>query len=135
MAETKPTATVRSTTTTAHPKKSGNSISWIAPLACIILGYVLWRFVLGADTNFTAPDKAGGFWPQHQGPKGSLPRMYEGGIIVPVLIGCFLIVLTFVIERLLTVSKAAGSGSITEFIRKIQFHLANKDVDRAIAEC
>jgi hypothetical protein len=24
--------------------------------------------------------------------------MYEGGIIVPVLIGCFLIVLTFVIE-------------------------------------
>jgi biopolymer transport protein ExbB len=61
--------------------------------------------------------------------------MYEGGIIVPVLIGCFLIVLTFVIERLLTVSKAAGSGNITEFIRKVQFHLANKDVDKAIAEC
>lgn len=135
MAETKPTATVRSTTTTAHPKKSGNSISWIAPLACIILGYVLWRFVLGADANFTNPDKAGGFWPQHQGPKGNLPRMYEGGIIVPILMGCFLIVLTFVIERLLTVSKAAGSGSITEFIRKVQFHLANKDVDKAIAEC
>lgn len=135
MAETKPTATVKSTTTTAHPKKSGNSISWIAPLACIILGYVLWRFVLGADANFTAPDKAGGFWPQHQGPKGNLPRMYEGGIIVPILMGCFLIVLTFVIERLLTVSKAAGSGSITEFIRKVQFHLANKDVDKAIAEC
>lgn len=135
MAETKPTATVRSTTTTAQPKRSGNSIAWIAPLACILLGYVLWRFVLGADANFTNPDKAGGFWPKHEGPKGSLTRMYEGGIIVPVLIGCFLIVLTFVIERLLTVSKAAGSGSITEFIRKVQFHLANKDVDKAIAEC
>lgn len=136
MAETKPTATVsKSTTTSVQPKKSGNSISWIAPLACIILGYVLWRFVLGAEANFTDPDKAGGFWPKHEGPKGSLTRMYEGGIIVPVLIGCFLIVLTFVIERLLTVSKAAGSGSITEFIRKVQFHLANKDVDKAIAEC
>jgi biopolymer transport protein ExbB len=138
MAETRPTATtatVKSTATTAQAKKGGNSISWIAPLACIILGYVLWRFVIGADANFTNPDKAGGFWPDHQGPKGNLPRMYEGGILVPVLIGLFLIVLTFVIERLLTVSKAAGNGSITEFIRKVQFHLANKDVDKAIAEC
>ena len=135
MAETKPTATVRNTTTTAQPKRSGNSISWIAPLACIILGYIIWRFVIGADANFTNPDKAGGFWPNHEGPKGTLPRMYQGGIIVPVLIGLFLTVVTFVIERLLTVSRAAGSGSITEFIRKVQFHLANKDVDRAIAEC
>jgi len=134
MAETKPTATVKSTTA-VQPKKSGNAISWIAPIGCIILGYVLWRFVLGADSNFTDPDTAGGFWPDHQGPKGNLPRMYEGGIIVPILIGCMLMVLTFVIERLLTVSKAAGKGSIGEFIRKIQFHLANKDVDKALAEC
>jgi biopolymer transport protein ExbB len=90
---------------------------------------------MGADANFTQQDKAGGFWPNHQGPKGNFSRMYEGGIIVPVLIGCFLIVVTFVIERLLTVSKASGKGSIAEFIRKVQFHLANKDVDKAIAEC
>jgi len=44
-------------------------------------------------------------------------------------------VLTFVIERLMTIKKAAGSGNITEFIRKVQFHLANKEVDKAIAEC
>ncbi len=48
MAETKPTATVKSTTS-VQPKKSGNSISWIAPVACIILGYVFWRFVIGAE--------------------------------------------------------------------------------------
>ncbi len=134
MAETKPTAAVK-TTTSVQPKRSTNSIAWIAPLACIILGYVLWRFVLGAEANFTQPDKAGGFWPNHQGPKGSLPKMYEGGIIVPILIGCFLIVITFCIERLLTVSKASGTGNIAEFIRRVQFHLANKDVDKAIAEC
>jgi biopolymer transport protein ExbB len=134
MAETKPTATTKSTTS-VNPKKSSNAIAWIAPLACIIGGYVIWRFVMGADANFTQPDKAGGFWPNHQGPKGNFSRMYEGGIIVPVLIGCFLIVVTFVIERLLTVSKASGKGSIAEFIRKVQFHLANKDVDKAIAEC
>ena len=61
--------------------------------------------------------------------------MYLGGIIVPILIGCFLTVLTFVIERFLTISKARGSGNIAEFIRKVQYHLANKNVDAAIAEC
>lgn len=136
MAETKPTATTRSITS-VQPKKSGNVISLIAPIACILLGYIIWRFVLGNGANFTTPDPdtSHWFWPAHKGPKGNLTRMYEGGIIVPVLIGCFLIVITFAIERFLTVVKAGGSGSITEFIRKVQFHLSNKEVDKAIAEC
>lgn len=61
--------------------------------------------------------------------------MYEGGIIVPLLIACFLIVVTFVIERFLTITKATGKGNIAEFIRKVQYHLANKNVDAAISEC
>src|SRR5215210_6218645 len=134
MADTKPTAAVKSTTS-VQPRKSSNVIAWIAPLACVILGYVIWRFVLGADSNFTNPDKTGGFWPNHQGPKGNLPRMYEGGIIVPILIGALLTVITFVIERFLTVTKATGKGNIAEFIRKVQYHLANRDVDKAMAEC
>ncbi|TDH21315.1 MotA/TolQ/ExbB proton channel family protein [Segetibacter sp. 3557_3] len=134
MAETKPTAVVK-TSTSVQPRKGGNLIAWIAPFACILAGYILWRFVLGADSNFTSPDKAGGFWPGHQGPKSALAGVYEGGIIVPLLIGCLLTVLTFVVERLLTVSRASGRGSIAEFIRKVQFNLANRDVDKAIAEC
>lgn len=137
MAETNPTArpTAKSSTTSVQAKKSSNAISWLAPLVCIIAGYIIWRFVIGADGNFTNPDKAGGFWPDHKGPKGIFPRMYEGGIIVPVLIGCFLIVLTFVIERLMTVLKANGKGSNAEFIRKVQYFLANKNIDGALAEC
>ena len=134
MAETKPTATAASKTA-AQPQKGGNLIATLAPIACIVAGYVIWRFVLGNASNFTNPDPSGGFWPSHKGPKGTFTKMYEGGIIVPILIGSLLIVLTFVIERLLTVAKAAGTGSNTEFIRKVQFHLANKDVEKAIAEC
>jgi biopolymer transport protein ExbB len=44
-------------------------------------------------------------------------------------------VVTFVIERLLTVSRATGTGNIAEFIRTVQYNLANKDVDKAIAAC
>lgn len=129
--------TVRATpsTTSVQARKSSNIISWLAPLICIIAGYVIWRFIIGANGNFTNPDAKGGFWPDHQGPIGALAKMYEGGIIVPVLIACFLIVLTFVIERTLTVSKASGKGSIADFIRKVQYNLANKNVDAAIAEC
>ena len=73
--------------------------------------------------------------PDHKGPKGALVRMYEGGIIVPILIASFLTVLTFTIERFLTITKATGRGNIAEFIRKVQYHLANRNVDAAIAEC
>ena len=134
MAETKPTAAVKSASST-QPKKSSNIISWIAPLVGIVMGYVIWRFVLGADSNFTTPDLTGGFWPQHKGPKTGLSKMYEGGIVVPILIGNFLIVLIFVIERMLTVMKASGTGNNVEFVRSVQFHLANKDVDKALAAC
>jgi len=134
MAETKPTATAASKKA-AQPQQSGNLIATLAPIACIVAGYVIWRFVLGNASNFTNPDPSGGFWPSHKGPKGTFTKMYEGGIVVPVLIGSLLIVLTFVIEGLLTIKKAAGNGNITEFIRKIQFHLANKEVDKALVEC
>lgn len=126
--------TVKSTTS-VQAKKSSNIISWLAPLVCIIAGYVIWRFVIGGASNFTNPDAAGGFWPNHKGPKTNFAKMYEGGIIVPILIGCFLVVFTFVIERLLTVLKASGRGSIADFIRKVQYNLANKNVDAALAEC
>ena len=136
MADTKPTAPSRNITS-VQPRKSGNVISMIAPFACILIGYIIWRYLLGSASNFTNPDTDAShwFWPNHKGPKGTLTKMYEGGIVVPVLIGCFLIVITFVIERLLTISRAKGNGSIEEFIRKVQFHLSNKDLDKAIVEC
>ncbi|MEO6134737.1 MAG: MotA/TolQ/ExbB proton channel family protein [Ginsengibacter sp.] len=136
MADLKSTAnSTVNATTSVQAKKSSNIISLLAPVICVILGYVIWRYIIGADSNFTNPDPKGGFWPHHIGPIGDFARMYEGGIIVPVLISCFLIVLTFVIERWLTIAKANGKGSNAEFVRKVQFYLADKKVDAAIAEC
>lgn len=136
MAETKPTASVVSkSSTSVQPLKKNNAVSWIAPVACVLGGYVIWRYILGNADNFTNPDPAGGFWPKHEGPKGGLVRMYEGGIVVPILIANFLVVVVFAIERFLTINKATGKGNIAEFIRKVQYHLANRNVDQAIAEC
>jgi len=137
MAETKPTATASSVkaSTSVQPKGGSNIISWLAPVVCIIAGYLFWRFILGSDSGFTKPDPNGGFWPEHKGPLGPWYRMYEGGIIVPILIGMFLMVIVFSIERFLTISKATGKGAISEFVRKVQYHLANRNVDAALSEC
>ena len=128
MADSKTTANVKPSTT-VQVKKAGNSISWIAPVVCILVGYCFWRFILGDPSGFTKPGH-GAFWPSHEGPKGALNKMYLGGIIVPLLIGCLLVVVTFVIERMLTITKATGTASNDDFVRKVQYHLANKNVDR-----
>jgi biopolymer transport protein ExbB len=136
MAETRPTAGASSVkATSVQPKKGSNLISWLAPIICIIAGYCIWRFILGDKNGFNQPDDAGGFWPKHQKPKDGMHGIYEGGIIVPLLIGMLLMVITFSIERLLTISRALGKGSIANFIRKVQYHLANRNVDAALAEC
>lgn len=131
MAETKPNAAAKASTS----KGGGNAISYLAPIICVIAGYVVWRFVLGNPDGFSKPDELGGFWPSHKGPTGAWNKMYEGGIIVPLLIGCLFMVIVFSIERFLTISKATGTASNAEFVRKVQFELANKNVDAAIAHC
>lgn len=135
MAEIKPTASASVKATSVQAKKSSNAISWIAPIVCIIAGYAIWRFMMGNPSGFSEPDAAGGFWPHHKGPKDAFHRIYEGGIIVPLLIGMLLMVIVFSIERYLTIRKALGNGSIADFIRKVQYHLANRNVDAALSEC
>ncbi len=133
MAEIKPTAAVKPVTN-VQAKKSSNIISLLAPVICLVAGYLIWRFGLGNANNFTE-GTGGGFWPHRDGPKTALSKMYLGGIIVPILIGTFLTMITFVIERFITISKATGSGNVADFVRKVQYHLANKNVDAALAEC
>jgi biopolymer transport protein ExbB len=89
---------------------------------------------MGSPDGFRQPG-TGAFWPEHKGPKDAFHRIYEGGIIVPLLIGMFLMVVTFSIERFLTIRKALGKGSIADFIRRVQYHLANRNVDAALSEC
>jgi biopolymer transport protein ExbB len=131
----KPAAKTATKSSSAQGKHDGNLISWIAPIVCIIAGYSIWRFLMGSADGFKTPDLAGGFWPGHKGPKDAFHRIYEGGIIVPLLIGMLLMVIVFSIERFLTIRRALGNGSIANFVRQVQYHLANKNVDAAIAEC
>ena len=110
------------------PKNTNNFlVNVMVVVGCIIAGLLIYFFVLGAAGNFTDPLKTA--------PKNFMGRMYTGGFVVPILLATLLTMLSFVVERLITVFKARGNGNTGEFVRKVQYHLANKNVDAAIAEC
>ena len=109
--------------------KGGLNPALVIPLLFAI-ALAVYIFVLGAPEHFKDGDHA----------KGPIDGdyygiVYKGGPIVPILMTCFLIVLTFTIERLITLNKASGSGSIDAFVRKLRSLLDKNQIDEAIKEC
>ncbi len=127
MADVK-TAAKSSTSQAGKPKNSNNLLlNFLVVVACVVAGIVIYKFVLGAPGNFQDAEK-------HK-PAGILGQMYLGGFVVPILIATLLTLLCFVVERALTIFKAKGKMDAGEFVRKVQYHLANKNIDAALAEC
>ncbi len=120
-------ATTTAASTSGGGKTSGMLINTIAVLACIAVAMCIYFFVMGAPANFKDEHK--------EVPKTFLGTMYVGGIIVPFLMSCLFILVTFVIERFLTIFKAKGKMGNAEFIKTVQMHLNNKDVNAAMAVC
>jgi biopolymer transport protein ExbB len=111
------------------PKNSNNFwLNLAMVVGCIVAGELIWKFVLGAEGNFH--DGA-----SREKPANIAGTMFQGGFVVPILMATFLTLISFVIERALTIVKAKGKIDGGEFVRKVQFHLANKNIDAAIAEC
>jgi len=111
------------------PKNSNNFVTnLLVVIACIVVGWLVWKFVLGSPSNFNDGET-------REKAKNGLGTMYQGGFVVPVLMATLLTLLCFVIERGLTIFRAKGKVASGEFVRKVQYHLANKNVDAALAEC
>ncbi|MBN8701750.1 MAG: MotA/TolQ/ExbB proton channel family protein [Bacteroidetes bacterium] len=109
---------------------SGTMQSLFASLAIVVallIGVLVYVFVLGAASNFDAEG--------HPKPGNYMGMMHAGGFIVPLLIGIFLTVVIFSIERFITIGKAKGKGAIDVFVRNIKSNLASNNLDAAIAAC
>ena len=98
---------------------SGNFKSVFASLAILIslaIGIIIYVAILGASGNFDAEG--------HPKPGNYLGMMYKGGFIVPILMGIFIIIVTFSIERVMTIAKAKGKGNVENFVRQIKMMIA-----------
>jgi len=101
----------------------------VIPLS-IVIGFVIWKFVLGDPSGFE-----GGDTEKNPLQGNILAMMYKGGYIVPVLIGTFITTITFSIERFISINKSKGSGSIETFIHNIRSLMAKGDIAGAKAAC
>jgi len=113
-------------------QKSSSAIKeWISPIIIaltITVGYFTYFVIMGNPSNFEGGDTA-----NH--PINTLGIIYKGGILVGLAIALFLMVVTFSIERFITLGKASGKGSINSLIADIRNYLESDNIDAAIQRC
>jgi len=114
----------------ATEKKSGGISAGLILIILFVIAILIFMFVMGDGSHFEGGTNEG-----HPLPGDYFGIVYKGGVIVPVLITCFLTALTFSIERLLTIGKAKGTGDVNAFVRSIQASLDKDDTEAAIAAC
>lgn len=112
-------------------ENSSSAVKSLFAASVIILslgvGVLIWQFVLGAPSHFDAEG--------HPKPGDYFGMMYKGGFIVPILIAILLIIITFSVERAITIRKASGTGRIEQFVRKIKSLVSQNSLEEAIMEC
>lgn len=99
-------------------------------LISLIIAILIYKFIMGNPVNFEGGNPAG-----QPMPGNFLGMIYKGGFIVPVLITLLLVLITFSIERFVTLRKARGKGRINIFVKKMQTLLLANQIDNAIVEC
>ncbi len=136
---------------TTVKKESSTASNLFATLVipiCILIGVLLFIFVLGKPSNFQIDPAVASansnlslaFYDAdthsiqpYAGNYGGMA--YKGGFIVPILMGMLLMVFVFSIERLIVIGKATGKGSLDTFVKKIQSLLGSGNISAAVAEC
>jgi biopolymer transport protein ExbB len=108
--------------------KSSAMSNTIIIVTSVAIGWAIFLFVLGNGSNFEEGDNS-----KH--PINIMGIMFKGGFIVPELLAVNLIVIAFTIERLITLGKVSGKGSVHSFIQKIRELVSKDQVTEAIASC
>lgn len=99
-------------------------------LIAFIVSILIYKFIMGSPANFEGGNPAG-----HPIAGNYLAMIYKGGMIVPLLMTCVLVVLIFVIERFVMLRKARGKHRVNIFVRNIQNELNNNNIEAAITSC
>jgi len=114
-------------------QKSGGNFSSIFPYIAIpvalVVGVLIYVYILGDPSHFEGGD------PKLGHPHDIFGTVYKGGFIVALLLALNIIVITFFIERLISLNQARGTGNVDKFVRSIRGLLSNGQIDQAITLC
>lgn len=97
-----------------------------------VIAFLIYFYVLGNPQNFQGGDPN-----NHPLPGNILGIIFKGGIIVPILLTLLMAVLTFAIERFITIRKATGTKKVSFFVAKVHSLLSgkNENLELAVEEC
>lgn len=114
-------------------QKSGKISTGFAVVAIpiiFVVSFLTYFFILGNPANFQGNNPN-----NHPLPGNVLGIVFKGGIIVPILLGLLLMVLTFIVERFITITKAKGKGKVNSFLAKIHGLLSADKIAEAKSAC
>jgi biopolymer transport protein ExbB len=107
-----------------------NVFATSAILIAFIVSYILFSQLMGNPVNFEGGNPAG------RALQGNvLGTVYKGGTIVPILMTCVLVLIVFIIERSITLSRAKGKGRLNTFVSELQADLAADKIEEAMEAC
>jgi biopolymer transport protein ExbB len=108
----------------------GSVFNVLVIIVALIVGYYIWKNVMGNPIFFEGNNPNG-----HPLEGNFLGMVYKGGFIVPVLMAVVLVVVTFVIERFISLLRASGRGRTSKFLKKIQGLMNEGRIEEASAAC
>ncbi len=95
----------------------------------IALGILIYIYIMGDPNNFEGLNVEKGH------PINYLGIIYRGGFIVPLLMAVILILITFTLERLISISRAKGKGRLNVFVNNIRGLLNEDKIEEASSLC
>ncbi len=107
-----------------------NIFATSAILIAFVVSYILYLKVMGNPVNFEGGNPEG-----HPLPGNYLGIIYKGGYIVPILMTCVLVLLIFLFERIITLSRAKGKGRLNTFVHNLQNLLSEDKIEEAMEAC
>ncbi len=101
-----------------------------AIIIALIISFIVFKYVMGNPVNFEGGNPEGNPMPGNY-----LAIIYKGGMIVPLLMSLIIILITFTLERLLSLRRARGKKRLNVFVRQLQGLLSEDKIEEAVAAC
>lgn len=113
-----------------HKKGFGTLFSILVIPILLTVSILIYTFVFGDPSHFQGGDSN-----NLPIPGDYFGIIYKGGFIVPVLMTCLMMALTYSGERFFAIYRAKGKGSVSLFLVNLKRHVADGDFEEARKVC
>lgn len=117
------------TIATGSKTKLGGLNAPITIVILILISMAIFYGLFGQTSNFEDGD------PYNGNAKNFMGIIYKGGVIIPFLMSFFLMDFVFGIDRAFALKKAAGKGSLSNFVHEVKVLVAANKINEAMELC